>query len=501
MIARVRTDSFRHRIRNANICMTFIVLFFLLIFNLVNFNVKEKYNAAFESYNELSLYFKNLDEADAGLKDYLYTESEESFAAFQAYMEKANQNIRLLQENHDIKDYWRFDLLQHMTQEHLNLCESTAQAYAEGNADYLKQYNQIQHTQYLIDNTASSYYTLITDSMSEQSMQLEKMHFATLLGTAVLIIVLLAWLLYYSHQIMTSITRPVDSLLHNIGRIKVGEYDLTQIAGCGQEMEELCVALNDMAKQVQKNIENTKEKGELEKQLLAQENENLRKDELLAQSELKMLQNQINPHFLFNTLNMIHRLVLLGQTQTASRMILKTSQLLRYGLDMQNKISNLKNEIEAISSYIDIQKLRLGNRVEFLVHVDQTLPLEQIQIPGMILQPLVENAIKHGLNNVMKDGEVEVYIAQEKNQIVLSVSDNGEGMDRQDLDAFIQRGYQKSEGDHHLGLYNVIRRLEMFYRDDIKIELESDRNCGFSFTAMICNDHLFHQLERKDFHV
>ena len=86
-----------------------------------------------------------------------------------------------------------------------------------------------------------------------------------------------------------------------------GEYDLSDISNTSIEMENLCIALDDMAQHVQKNIENEKEKAALKHQLLEKENENLKKDELLALSELKMLQNQINPHFLFNTLNMIYK--------------------------------------------------------------------------------------------------------------------------------------------------------------------------------------------------
>lgn len=250
-------------------------------------------------------------------------------------------------------------------------------------------------------------------------------------------------------------------------------------------MEELCLALNDMADQIQKNFDAERQKANLEKRLLAQENESLRKDELLIQSELQMLQNQINPHFLFNTLNMINRLVEIGETQTASDMILKTSQLLRYGLDMQNKISDLRKELEAIRAYIDIQKLRLGDRIDFIVHVEHEDEINDIRIPGMILQPLVENSLKHGLSNVMQDGEVEIFITKEDQIITISVSDNGEGMSQDKLNEFIKNSYQKDDGKNHLGLYNVIKRLEMFYREHIEIQIESDIDCGFSFTARI----------------
>ena len=99
-------------------------------------------------------------------------------------------------------------------------------------------------------------------------------------------------------------------------------------------MENLCIALDDMAQHVQKNIENEKEKAALKHQLLEKENENLKKDELLALSELKMLQNQINPHFLFNTLNMIYKTAYRENATDTGAMVDKTAMLLRYALDL-----------------------------------------------------------------------------------------------------------------------------------------------------------------------
>ena len=234
-----------------------------------------------------------------------------------------------------------------------------------------------------------------------------------------------------------------------------------------------------MAHSVSQNIETMQERDRLEKLLLEQENENLKKDELLAQSELKMLQNQINPHFLFNTLNMVYRMSLKEGADDAADMLMKTSQLLRYGLDNQKRISSLRNEIEMIGKYIEIQKKRLGKRVRFILEYgDGQEQISNISMPGMILQPLVENALQHGLHDVTENGEVVISIQQQDNVITISVSDNGKGMKPQDLEELILNDYQM-KGGTHLGLYNVIRRLEMYFHDQIQISLHSDEGCGF----------------------
>ena len=156
------------------------------------------------------------------------------------------------------------------------------------------------------------------------------------------------------------------------------------------EMHELCEALEEMAVNIQKEFEMTKEHAELEKKLLETENENLKKDELLIQSELKMLQNQINPHFLFNTLNMTYKLALAENATKCSEMIEQISILLRYGLEKQNKMSDLKSEIQAVQNYVSIQEKRLGDRVKFEFFISDNLP--NITIPGIFKSATMEKA-------------------------------------------------------------------------------------------------------------
>ena len=132
---------------------------------------------------------------------------------------------------------------------------------------------------------------------------------------AMIMILGIVWLILFSIITIKSFTKPLYQILNNIKLIKRGEYDLSDISNTSIEMENLCIALDDMAQHVQKNIENEKEKVALKHQLLEKENENLKKDELLALSELKMLQNQINPHFIYNTLESIHMMAELNDDE------------------------------------------------------------------------------------------------------------------------------------------------------------------------------------------
>lgn len=107
-----------------------------------------------------------------------------------------------------------------------------------------------------------------------------------------------------------------------------------------------------------------------------------------------------------------------------------------------------------------------------------------MSFPGMILQPLVENAVRHGLKNVTHDGEVEIYLGADEESLTISVSDNGEGMPKEDAEALLQR-CAKAEESTQLGLFNVVQRLKMFFKDRADIRIDSDKDCGFSFAVVI----------------
>lgn len=108
-------------------------------------------------------------------------------------------------------------------------------------------------------------------------------------------------------------------------------------------------------------------------------------------------------------------------------MVDKTAMLLRYALDKANKTSDLYSEIESVENYIYIQEKRFHQRINFVLNVEDNLP--NIQVPGLLIQPLIENAVKHGLKNVIEDGEVVVNIQKIDESVVISVSDNGVGLE------------------------------------------------------------------------
>nr|WP_275950534.1 sensor histidine kinase [Clostridium sp. MCC353] len=231
-----------------------------------------------------------------------------------------------------------------------------------------------------------------------------------------------------------------------------------------------------MADEVQASIRHVQEKSQLENQLLEKENENLKVKELLIETELKVLQGQMNPHFLFNTLSLISKMAYLEGAEKTSELMETTTDLLRYSLDKSNSVSDLYSEIESVKNYIKIQEVRFGHRIKFELSVGNHIP--KVIMPGMIIQPLIENAVIHGVKNMVSGAHVLVSVKRGGDKVYILVEDNGTGMDSSRLEA-VQSGVEEKS----IGINNVRKRLELFFGIKPVLSIESAVQCGTAVTV------------------
>lgn len=475
--------SFKKNILRFNFAFIILLTSFIGVYYLLNQNMSMKYNETIQMYDNVSVFYSSLTQANSSFKSYLYTENVDDINDYNEYINEATKVLKQLKNTTSEKIGWRFDLLENMLNNYQKSAQNTKNVMGNENQEYQNEYNNFLNEYQLVLKTSNTYYKYVTEEMKLQEAAIEETDATIFLVSIIIIGVGIMWMLVFSFLTIRSITRPLYSIINNVKLIRKGEYDLSAISNTSQEMEVLCLALEDMALSVQENILNEKERANLKHQLLAQENENLKKDELLAQSELKMLQNQINPHFLFNTLNMIYKTADFEQASNTSDMVKKTSELLRYALDKASRTSDLLSEIESLKNYIYIQKKRFNERIDFVLTYPENLT--NIHVPGMLIQPLVENAVKHGLSELIEDGEVCIDIQELKNSILISVSDNGKGVDTDILEQWILNDFEMSKDKNHLGLYNVIQRVKMFYGSTAEISFNSYLGCGFEVTIDI----------------
>lgn len=484
--------SFKRKSILYNIVILFIFLCSMLSFLFVNSNMYEKHVASIRDYTTLDDFYTKLDLAQASFKSYLYTYQEKDYDAFVAHLENAQQDLAYFIDKTQYDNAWRFVLLENMLHGYTQQVNKAKEVQTLPPDTFQNIYNDLLTTYNMTKDTTGFYYQIITTKLAQDQHQLEQTQQYLRIASTALSILFSLWLIFVTSMMVRSLTKPLSNITKNVHRIKQGEYDLKDVSDTSSEMEILCLALKDMANTIQKNIETDKEKALLETKLLEQENMNLKMNEVLVQSELKLLQNQINPHFLFNTLNMIHKTAYFEHASKTSELMEKTSALLRYGIDKTNKMSDLFAEIESLRNYIYIQENRYDDRISFCLDIDESLT--NFKLPGMILQPLVENAIKHGLKDTMEHGMININIYEKANEVYLCISDNGVGMNTNALEDMIIREFKSDATSSSLGLYNVTKRISMFFGDHATISFNSCEDCGFEVIIKI-------KLEGMDEHV
>ncbi|WP_172975402.1 sensor histidine kinase [Microbulbifer sp. THAF38] len=190
----------------------------------------------------------------------------------------------------------------------------------------------------------------------------------------------------------------------------------------------------------------------------------------LVQSQLKVLQSQIEPHFLFNTLANL-KMLIRHDPQKAELLLDSFSDLLRFSLNKsRSDYVSLKDELRSLESYLAIQQIRLGERLQYKVELAETVNPSTV-VPPLLIQPLVENAIFHGIEPSSKGGLVCLKVATEANQWVIEVEDNGVGL---------QAVSSKSKPNKHngLALNNIKERLATLFQEKGKLQISSNKQGG-----------------------
>ncbi len=261
--------------------------------------------------------------------------------------------------------------------------------------------------------------------------------------------ILIAFLLAYR------ISSPIRELNEDMKKLSAGDYTVkTKVSG-NNEIGLIANTFNEMAENMHNILESTK------------------KDEKVkGELKLNFLRAQINPHFIYNTLTSIRFLIDMDKNEEASEMLLLFTKLLRHSLSSDVELVPLKYEIDNLKNYVELQSIRYSGKVSFKSEI--SAELEQLLIPSLILQPVVENSIFHGANCphhvlISLTGYVEGDVLH------LSVRDNGTGMSASRLAEVKNADYTSTSS---IGLNNVNERIKLYYGDDFGILVESVENEG-----------------------
>jgi two-component system sensor histidine kinase YesM len=206
------------------------------------------------------------------------------------------------------------------------------------------------------------------------------------------------------------------------------------------------------------------------------------------QIEFKMLASQINPHFLYNTLETIRMQAISSGNRNIADSIHLLGKTMHYVLENTGTDSTtLAKEVDHIQTYLAIQQLRFGDRVNYTIHIPPYLDLEQFRILPLLLQPIVENAIVHGLEGVTQNGQIEIEFILEEPNLYITIHDNGEGMDEKETSLLrtniSEHGSLKTASS--IGLRNINQRLCLLYGNHNGLQIESRPLVGTTITLTL----------------
>ena len=189
-------------------------------------------------------------------------------------------------------------------------------------------------------------------------------------------------------------------------------------------------------------------------------------------SQLKALQSQINPHFLFNVLNSISSLAIVENAPKTQEVIYNLSTMLRYTLKKATKIVTLTEELDYVTSYLNLQKIRFEDRLNY--DIDINSKYRDIKIPFMIAQTFVENAVVHGLETKEDGGYIKIYTKEDEEFVKIYVEDNGTGISKEKLKELKEDLKLRSDNNlDKIGINNVNKRMFHYYKDDYQINIDS----------------------------
>ena len=282
-----------------------------------------------------------------------------------------------------------------------------------------------------------------------------------------LILVSLSFVGYLTRTILT----PIEKLASASRSISQGQLEETDIQVSNRdELGELVDSFNRMKHATKKNIQTLEENQRLAEQLHKEEMERAEMEKRLETTRMDLLQSQIKPHFLFNTLNTISGMAELEDAEKTDSMIRSLSRLFRYNLHTTDQFVSFSQELEVVRDYLYLQQMRFGDRVQYELpdpSDPQASSFGSIMVPVFLLQPLVENAVIHGIAKKEQGGRITISTEQTDDAFKIRVADTGVGMDPDTLDGLMStlRG-EPSDVHVGIGIGNLYKRLETLYGPD-----------------------------------
>ena len=308
-----------------------------------------------------------------------------------------------------------------------------------------------------VDTLSNTKWRICIFINTDKVTEIERVFLGTTIFVSCIVLVTGVLLFMAVARAITSPMKKLELAMHKVEKsdyFRMEELDIT----ASKELEALIKRFNKMMYKI----------NELMQRVIMEQNEK-------RKSDLRALQNQINPHFLYNTLDSIIWLIENEKNVEAVEMVVALARLFRIGISNDSEVISVRDEVEHVRNYLLIQNIRYADAFDYEFDVDETT----LDIPTMklILQPIVENCIYHGLKNKIDKGHIKISIHIEGNYLKLSVADNGYGIRQEAIDA-LYKSFENGGVSKNVGLKNIYKRVKIYCGGDAEMIIESELDKG-----------------------
>jgi two-component system sensor histidine kinase YesM len=446
-----------------------------------------KMSSTFEMNVKLNNLNKMIEKLDSVYESYLSTKYSKSLDDYYKYTNELKVGADAIKmDNISTENVLLMKDIQNMINTYLDKMNAAVTARRSRMVDdYLIHYKEStkihQYINEYIQKLNSTLFLQNTDrylSVKNKFYQVEALNIVIILSMLVLNIFLIVLFAFRITKPISDLSKAADEIAHgnlNVPSVTVDSND---------EMGVMAVAFNRMAESIRQSINEMEEKSNLERRLQEKEMENLTIKSNLKEAELHALQAQINPHFLYNTLNTGAQLAMLDGADRACSFIENAAELFRYSMRNLDKPVTIGDEMRNVENYMHLLNERFADKIELSIIKDDNLL--EYKIPCMILQPIVENAYIHGVSDVEYNGAITLNIKKEDRNVIISIKDNGKGMSAEKINEILKGELSdKTSLDsihmghtNGIGMNNILSRLKIFYNQDGIVDIKSEPGHG-----------------------
>ncbi len=422
--------------------------------------------------NELAVALTNVQDT---MTNYLNTKTSDSLENYYRSEQIYSQMAQELNDDITGSSFGRMERnIKYMSEKYLDIVSQTIEAKRGRNVEKYNARNENAVAMY--DYISTYIYSLNNEQFKSNSENYSKLSETFRLFEAVSMIVLFIVIVGNVGVIVRltgTVIKPLKKLAISADEVAKGNFD-TELMEI-QSQDEIGVvtrAFNQMVVSLRLYIERVRQSMEIERALKEKE---LMMETHLKDAQLKYLQAQINPHFLFNTLNAGAQLAMMEGADRTYAYVQNMAEFFRYNVKKGEETVTIQEEMELVDSYIYILNVRFSGDIHYEKKVDKSLL--NVEMPSMILQPIVENCINHGIREMAGEGKIRLSVYRIDDVVCISVKDNGIGMSQEAIDKVLSGTYRDEElaaDSNGIGMDNVIARLKLFTETDDVMAIVSE---------------------------